>query len=109
MSAEFEPTTNVQIEPESVIDLEQEAELTLPMSGETPPPEPVQAVPLKPQKADCCVKKEIGVETGPMADTPYNPLLLLQALGLAFSAGALIGIGVAYAFSRPTVLEYVSE
>ena len=106
MSAEFEPTTNVLIEPESVIDLEQETEPTL---LAPPPPEPVQAVPLKPQKADCCVKKEVGAETEPTADTPYNPLLLLQALGLAFSAGALIGIGVAYAFSRPSVLEYVSE
>jgi len=100
MSSEFKPTTNVQVEPETVF-VEDEPDL-------------VPATPIKPhrQAATCCpIKQEVEVQTTatPTDNDPYNPLLLLQALGLAFSVGALIGIGFSYAFSRPTVVEYIGE
>jgi len=96
MTDEFKPTTNVQIE-SNVVDLDDEQD---------PPPEPI-----KPhrQAATCCPIKEEPTAPELTADMPYNPLLLLQALGIAFAAGALIGVGVSYAFSRPSVYEYLSE
>ena len=100
MSAEFKPTTNVQVEPETI-------DLTASIEEEEVP-----ATPIKPhrQPATCCpIKAEVCTQTEPVADGPYNPLLLLQALGVAFAAGALIGVGVSYAFSRPSVVEYISE